>query len=204
MAVLLHIDASPRTASVSSRLAAKYVDRWKRRTPDGTVVYHNTSREGIEYLNEAMVEGFFAPAAQLDERLRCALRCSDEFVDELLAADVVVIGAPMWNLGIPASLKAWIDMIVRERRTFEFAEEGVRPLVPAGKRVFVFSARGGAYGDGTGYERFDFFEPYLRAILGSIGLTEIGFVYAENQSSCVEAAAEGLTRAMRGVEALRV
>ena len=66
-------------------------------------------------------------------------------MDELLAADVVVIGAPMWNLSIPASLKAWIDLIVREERTFAFTPQGVAPLVPPGKRVYVFSARGGSY-----------------------------------------------------------
>jgi len=204
MAMLLHIDASPRAESVSSRLAAGFVDRWMRRNAHGTVVHRNTSREKIEYLDEAMVRAFLNPGAEASGSQRAALAYSDKLVDELLAADVLVIGAPMWNLGIPASLKAWIDMIVREGRTFAFAEQGVRPLLKPGKRVLVFSARGGAYGKGTGFEGLDYFEPYLRAILGSIGLKRIEFVYAENQSGGPKTAAEGIVRAMRAVDELQV
>jgi len=101
----------------------------------------------------------------------------------------------MWNLGIPASLKAWIDMIVREGRTFAFTAQGVSPLVLPGKRVYVFSARGGAYPAGTPFHAFDLEEPYLRMILGVIGLKEIEFICAEHQSGTPEAAAQGLARA---------
>ena len=148
-AALLHIDSSPRAASVSSRLAAAFVAKWKQQHPAGTVVHHNTSLENIPYLDEAAVDAFFTPAAGLTAEQKRALAGSDRFVDELLAADVLVLGVPMWNLSIPASLKAWIDMIVREGRTFAFTEQGVAPLVPPGKKVFVFSARGGAYPAGT-------------------------------------------------------
>lgn len=192
---LLHIDSSPRAASVSSRLAAAFVEKWKRQNPAGTVVHHNATFEKIPYLDEAMVEAFFTPAAELKAEQKQSLAYSDRLVDELLAADVVVLGAPMWNLGIPASLKAWIDMIVREGRTFAFTGQGVAPLVPPGKKVYVFSARGGAYPAGTPFHALDHQEPYLRAILGCMGLTEIEFVYAENQSGGAEAAAEGVARA---------
>jgi FMN-dependent NADH-azoreductase len=132
----------------------------------------------------------------------------------LLAADVVVLGAPMWNLSIPASLKAWIDLIVREGRTFAFTAQGVTPLVPPGKRVYVFSARGGAYPAATPFHDpagtppcdLDQQEPYLRRILGVIGLTRIEFVYAEHQagrqSSDPEAAADGVARAESALIAL--
>ena len=193
---LLHIDSSPRAASVSSRLAAAFVAKWRRQNPAGTVVHHNTSLENIPYLDEAMAEAFLdLPAAPSPERAR-ALATSDRLVDELLAADVLVLAAPMWNLSIPASLKAWIDMIVREGRTFAFTKRR-GPLVPPGKKVFVFSARGGAYPAGSAMRALDFQEPYLRAILGVIGLTQIEFIHAERQSENPEAAAEGLARAER-------
>jgi FMN-dependent NADH-azoreductase len=199
---LLHIDSSPRARSVSGGLAGAFVREWQKRNPDGTVVHHNTSLEKIPYLDEVTIEAYFTPCAALSEEQKRALAYSDESVNELLAADVVVIAAPMWNLGIPASLKAWIDLIVREGRTFEFSADGVKALTPAGKRVYVFSARGGAYPTGTPFNALDLQEPYLRKILGLIGLTEIKFVYAENQSGEPEEAADGFARAEKAMMAL--
>lgn len=194
MPALLHIDSSPRSASVSSKLAGEFVARWSDRNPGGRVTYHNTSLEQIPYLDEAAIEAFFTPARERTEEQRRVLVLSDRLVDELVAADVLVLGAPMWNLGIPASLKAWIDLIVREGRTFAFTEQGVRGLL-SGKRVLVFLACGGAYAEATAAKGMDLLEPYLRAILAAIGLTDVEFVRAENQSCGCEAAAKGLAQA---------
>ena len=202
MATLLHIDSSPRAASVSSRLAAAFVARWKQQYPSGTVIYRNTSLERIPYLDEAAIDAFFTPMAELTAEQKRTLEYSDRLVDELLAADVLVLGVPMWNLSIPASLKAWIDMIVREGRTFAFTEAGVAPLVPHGKRVYVFSARGGAYPAGSPFHAFDHQEPYLRDLLGVIGLTHVEFIHAERQSERPEAAAESLACAERALAEL--
>ena len=202
MPALLQIDSSPRAASVSSRLAAAFVETWKRQNPGGTLFHHNTSLECFPYLDEAAIDAFFTPAAERTAAQKLALAFSDQLVDELLAADVVVLGAPMWNLSIPASLKAWIDLIVREGRTFAFTKQGVAPLVPPGKHVYVFSARGGAYPTGTPFQDLDQQEPYLRRILGVIGLTRIDFVCAEHQSGDAEAAAEGLAHAKSALAAL--
>ena len=202
MPMLLHIDSSPRAASVSSKLAAAFVAKWRQRNPLGKVVHHNTSLEGIPYLDEAMAEAFLTRPAELSEVQKRTLAYSDALVDELLAADVLVLGVPMWNLGIPASLKAWIDMIVREGSTFAFVEGGVAPLVPAGKRVYVFTARGGAYPAGSPLHPFDQQEPYLRTILGVIGLSQIEFIHAERQSESPEAAAEAFGRAEISAESL--
>ncbi|MGA2752766.1 MAG: NAD(P)H-dependent oxidoreductase [Terracidiphilus sp.] len=199
MATLLHIDSSPRAASISSQLAAAFVAKWKQQNPSGIVVHRNTSLDGISYLDEATVDAFFTPPAELTAEQKRTLEYSDRLVDELLAADVLVLGVPMWNLSIPASLKAWIDMIVREGRTFAFTDAGVAPLVPPGKRVFVFSARGGAYPAGSPLHALDHQEPYLRAILGVVGLTDVEFIHAERQSESAEAAAEGLACAERAL-----
>ena len=206
MPALLQIDSSPRAASVSSRLTAAFAEKWKRQNPGGAVFHHNTSLERFPYLDENAIDAFFKPAAERTAAQKLALAFSDQLVDELLAADVVVLGAPMWNLSIPASLKAWIDLIVREGRTFAFTAQGVAPLVPPGKQVYVFSARGGAYPAGTPICDLDQQDPYLCRILGVIGLTRIEFVYAEHQaehqSSDPEAAAQGLARAESALAAL--
>ena len=195
MPVLLHIDSSPRAASVSSRLAAAFVENWRQQNPRGTVIHHNTTLERLPYLDASAVDAWFTPAGALSPEQKQSLAASDRCVDELLSATVIVLGVPMWNLGIPASLKAWIDLIVREGRTFAFTSDRVVPLIPPGKRVLVFSARGGAYLKGTPAAALDHLEPYLRAILGCIGLYDVAFIYADSQSSDPVAAAQGLARA---------
>lgn len=202
MPTLLHIDSSPRSASVSCRLAARFVATWRRRHADGTIIHHNTSLENLPYLDEATSAAFFTAPAALTPAQRQTLLYSDSLVDELLAADVIVLSAPMWNLSIPASLKAWIDLIVREGRTFAFTPQGVAPLVPPGKKVYVFTARGGAYPAGSPFHALDHQEPYLRLILGIIGLTQIEFIHAEHQSEGGEPAAEGRAQAERQLAAL--
>ena len=202
MATLLHIDSSPRAASISSRLAAAFVAKWQEQNPEGTVVHRNTSLDGIPYLNAAAIDAFFTPPAELTAEQKRTLEYSDRLVNELLAADVLVLAVPMWNLSIPASLKAWIDMIVREGRTFAFSADGVTPLVAPGKKVLVFSARGGAYPAGSPLHTLDHQEPYLRAILGVIGLTDVEFIHAERQSESSEAAGEGLACAERALAGL--
>jgi FMN-dependent NADH-azoreductase len=202
MPTLLHIDSSPRSASISSRLAGAFVRRWQKRNPAGIVVHHNTTLENIPYIDEAHIAAAYTPATNLTLEQKQKLAYSDKLVDELLAADVIVHGVPMWNLGVPASLKAWIDMVVRVGRTFAYTEKGVSSLIPAGKKTYVISARGGAYPAGTPAKDFDQQEPYLRSILGFLGLTDVEFIYAENQSRGAEAAAEGVSRAESVLETI--
>jgi FMN-dependent NADH-azoreductase len=204
MPTLLHIDSSPRAASVSSFLCGVFVEKWKQQNPGGTIFHHNATLERFPYLDEAAIDAIFMPSARGIAVQDQVLAFSDRMVDELLAADVVVLGVPMWNLSVPASLKAWIDLVVREGRTFAFSPQGVTPLVPPGKRVYVFSARGGSYPADTPFRDFDHQEPYLRRILGVIGLTRIEFICAEHQSGDPEAAARSLARARTAADALAV
>lgn len=116
-----------------------------------------------------------------------ALRISDQLVDELLAANICVIGVPMYNYSIPSVLKAYIDQIVRIGRTFDFVpehpENPYKPLV-LGKKMFVITARGSSgYGLGERYETLNYQDPYLRAIFGLIGITDIDFIHVENEES---------------------
>jgi FMN-dependent NADH-azoreductase len=203
MPTLLHIDSSPRSASVSSKLAATFVERWKTQNPGGTVIHRNTALEQIPYVDEATIGAFYTPIEALTAEQKQKIALSDQLIDELLAADVLVLGVPMWNFGIPASFKAWIDQIVRAGRTFAYtAEGGVASLLPAGKKMYIFSARGGAYAAGTPYKAYDQQEPYLRAAFGFLGITDIEFVSAENQGRGGDAPALGLAAAETALAAL--
>ena len=107
-------------------------------------------------------------------------------IEELVQADTIVIGAPMYNFAISAPLKSWIDQVVRVGKTVLFAEAGPQGIL-TGKKVYVVTSRGGAFRPGTPTERFDYQEPYLRHILGFIGLADVTFIHAENQKPGAQA-----------------
>jgi len=178
---LLCIDSSARKQSVSRKLTTEFVDTWKRENPHGTVVERDLSATPLPLVNDEWSAGAYTDPAQRTEAQKRALALSDELIAEVKDADVIVIGVPMYNFAIPASLKAWIDQIVRVGVTFAFGATGPQGLV-AGKKVFVLTSRGGAYQPGSFTEKFDFQMPYLKHILGFIGITEVTFIHAENQS----------------------
>ncbi len=182
MLTLLHLDSSPRgERSHSRQLTAEYAGRWRAAHPGGRVVYHDLGRQPVPLVSEAWIAAAYSAPADHTPEQAAAIAVSDALVDELLAADLILVGAPMYNFGIPAALKAWVDQVVRARRTFDPATYA--GLVPAGKRVVVITARGGAgYGPGEAMEKFNHEDPYLRAILGFIGLTDVEFIHAENTS----------------------
>jgi FMN-dependent NADH-azoreductase len=176
---LLQIDSSARTSSVTRRLTAKFAEEWKRNHPQGQVTHRDLSATPLAPITDEW------SATQLeDSKLTSAQRkylsTSDELIAELQAAHTVVIGAPMYNFSIPASLKAWIDQIVRIGKTFSYGPNGRQGLLGK-KKVVIVTSRGGSYEKGTPTEPFDFQEPYLRHILGFIGLTDVTFIHAENQ-----------------------
>src|SRR5580698_9527850 len=108
------------------------------------------------------------------------LSTSDQLIEELRSADTIIIGAPMYNFSISSLLKAWIDQIVRIGKTLGYGPDGPRGLLEA-KEVMIITARGGGYEKGTLTEAFDFQAPYLRHVLGFIGLKNVTFIHAENQ-----------------------
>jgi FMN-dependent NADH-azoreductase len=189
MAKLLVIESSPRTASVSGKLAQKFVQDWKQKNPDGQITRHNVALEPPSYLTEASITASFTPPDALTPAQKEVLATSDRFVQELIEADTIILGAPMWNFGISTPLKAWIDQIVRAGKTFTYTAEGPKGLVDSAKTVIVVAARGGAYSGDSPYAFLDQQEPYLRTVLGFIGLTNVTFVYAENLNRGEEAAA---------------
>lgn len=107
-----------------------------------------------------------------------AIKLSDQLTEELLEADIVVVGAPMCNLGIPSALKAWIDHVVRAGKTFRYTAEGPQGLVSSSKKVIIVSSRGGVYTQGPA-QGYEFQETYLKTIFNFLGMTDVSFIRAE-------------------------
>jgi FMN-dependent NADH-azoreductase len=176
---LLQVDSSARASSVTRRLTAKFTEEWKKNHPDGEVIQRDLSTTALPLITDDWL------AIRLEESKRTPaqrsyLSTSDALIEELQAADTVVIGAPMYNLSIPSLLKAWIDQIVRLGKTVGHGPNGPQGLL-AGKKVVVITSRGAAYEKGTARGVLDFQEPYLLHILTVIGLTDVTFIHAENQ-----------------------
>jgi FMN-dependent NADH-azoreductase len=176
---LLRIDSSARAASVTRQLTARAAEEWKKNHPD-EVMHRDLSATQIPPITDDW-GGTRLEASELTPAQRAYLSTSDQLIEELRAADTIIIGAPMYNFSISSLLKAWIDQIVRVGKTLAYGPEGPRGLLDA-KKVTVITARGGAYEKGTAREALDFQEPYLRSILGFIGLTDVTFIHANNQA----------------------
>jgi FMN-dependent NADH-azoreductase len=193
---VLFVPSSPRGwKSYSHRAARRVIDSLIERHPDARVVVRDVARQPLPHVGEAFGTGRVLPAEKRSDAERQALARSDTLVDELFAADVIVIAAPMHNFGIPSSLKAWIDHIVRPGRTFTYSEKGPQGLLIGKKAVLVF-ARGGVYSEGP-MQSFDFQEPYLRAVLGFMGITDVEVVRVEG----VAFGDEAVNQALRAAEA---
>jgi FMN-dependent NADH-azoreductase len=176
---LLQIDSSARAGSVTRRLTAKFAEQWSANHPAGEVMQRDLSTTTLPLITDDWSATQIEPS-KLSSEQRNYLSASDRLIEELQVADTIVIGAPMYNFAIPSLLKAWIDQIVRFGKTVTYGPSGRQGLL-GNKRVFVITARGGAYEKGTPSEKFDFQEPYLRHIFGFIGLTDVTFIHAENQ-----------------------
>jgi len=175
---ILHIDSSIRgEASASRRLSAAIVHAFTRAMPGLEVVRRDLDADPIPHLDSRRLA-----AVRPDIAGDSATLATDEkgaaALEEFLDADIVVIGAPMYNSTIPSQLKAWIDRIVIAGKTFSYSETGAKGLA-GGKKVIIASSRGGLYVPGTPQAAYDFQETYLRAMLGFIGIEDIEIVRAE-------------------------
>ena len=186
---LLHIDASPRTVrSVTRKLSATFIGALREKHPGLHVIHRDVGHHPPAFISDAWVGAAYAAADHDDPAMKGVLHHSDELTAELLACDTLVIASPMHNFTVSASLKAWIDQIVRTDMTFKLTEDGVVPLAK-GKKALIVTSRGG-FVAGTDY---DFQEPYLRKILGFIGITDVTFVHAEGVNSGDKERAEAMT-----------
>jgi len=175
---LLHIDSSILGAgSVSRTLSSDIVEAERRRHPGLEVIYRDLGFAPIGHLTGAHLaaaQGAVPEAASLQQDLAAGQAALEEF----LAADVIVIGAPMYNFGIPSQLKAWIDRLAVAGKTFRYTDAGPVGLA-GGKRVIIASSRGGFYGPGTAASFLDHQESYLKGLFGFLGVTDVTFIRAE-------------------------
>jgi FMN-dependent NADH-azoreductase len=177
---LLHIDSSVLGANSASRqLTAAVAERLLALHPGLEVTYHDLAAAPPLHLSPAHVGAWFGHAPT-DAAVLADIAKTDHYIPELTAADFIVIGAPMYNFGIPSQLKAWIDRVVINGKTFKYGESGApMGLVPAGKKVFLVSARGGLYTPGNPAAPFEHQESHVMAVLNFIGLTDITVIRAE-------------------------
>jgi FMN-dependent NADH-azoreductase len=178
MPTLLHIDASASLdTSISRNLSAEFVQVWRSRYVDGKVIRRDLAASAIPPITQDWIAAAFSPAPTRNAAQWELLSISDVLVNELKESDEIVIGTSMYNFAPPAALKLWIDQIVRLGETYAYVE-GKRQGALSGKRAHVFIASGGVYEAGSPTASFDFLSPYLRAILGYIGLQDINIYCA--------------------------
>ena len=189
---ILHVTSSARgNASYSNRVAARVIDEISARNPGATVVVRDLVREPLPHIDDDFVAATRSPAGPQTERQRAQLAQSDVLVDELVASDVVVIAAPMINFTIPSNLKTWIDYVARAGRTFSYSEKGPQGLV-TGKQVILVVARGGVYAENNA---LDFQVPYLKSVLGFLGMTDVELIEVEGTAYGPEAAEKAVAAA---------
>ncbi|WP_420239336.1 FMN-dependent NADH-azoreductase [Telmatobacter bradus] len=175
---ILIIESSPRgIESASRKLTAVLIEHLHRTYPDANFIIRDLAKEPPPHLTLDTIKGISTKDADELEALRPALALSDQLTDELLASDMLIIASPMWNFGMPSQLKAWIDHVVRSGRTFQYAGAGVDGLAK-GKRAILVLASGGVFTEDP-WKPWDTVEPYLRQILGFIGITDVQTVRAQ-------------------------
>ncbi|MEJ7687085.1 MAG: NAD(P)H-dependent oxidoreductase [Variovorax sp.] len=210
MTTLLHIDASARTGrsgndphgSHTRRLSARFVEGWRSLHPHDRIEHLDVGRNPPSHVTGRWIHAAFTGPAEREPWMNETLAESDRLVDQLIAADLIVIGLPMYNFSVPAQFKAYIDNIVRVGRTFGFdrarGEVPYWPMLAAGKRLVLLGARGDfGYGEGQRIAHLNHTESSVRSVFGYIGITEVAEAAVEHD----EFGGEPLARSMREAEA---
>jgi len=215
MTSLLHIDSSARPGragehphgSHSRRLSHAFVSRWRAARPGDEVIYRDVGAAPPRPVHHEWIPSAFTPEAHRTPAQRAALQESDTLVRELQAAEVVVIGMPMYNFGMPAALKAWVDAIVRIGLTFDFDPGRADPYVPLladrPRRAVLLTSRGGhGFGAGGALAAVNHADTALRDVLAFIGITDVRTIAVEHEEAGGEALAASSAAALREVDAL--
>lgn len=199
---VLHIDSAiTGEASVSRKLSAAIVAGLTRAAPAAEVVYRDLGAQPLPYFSAETMAGVTVvpqPQPPADQAL---VQLDSQVLREFMEADTIVVGVPMYNFGVPAQLKSWIDYLSVKGVTFQYTAEGPVGLA-GGKRVILASARGGLYGPGAPAASLDHQEPYLLAVLGFFGIDDVTVVRAEGLAMGPEAATASVAAAMLQIEGL--
>ena len=181
----------------SSQLANQFVAAWQENHADTQVVLRDLSQQTIAHLDATQITAFSTQAEERTPEQQKIVALSDTLINEIQQADMIVIGLPMYNFGIPSTLKAYFDQIARAGITFRYTEHGPLGLI-TGKQVFIFAARGGLYAGSA----LDSESNYVRDFLSFLGLTDIEFIYAEGLNMGDELKNNALTAAKTQLEKL--
>jgi len=200
---LLHIDSSVLAAnSVSRQLTARLVEQWQAAHPGTVVEYLDLAEDAPTHLSMESLGFRLGPDAEgLTPVQQQENAISERLVSQFLAADVVVVGAPMYNFSVPSQLKAWVDRVAQVGRTFKYTETGPQGLA-GGKTVIVASTRGGVYSRNPALASLDHQESYLKTVFGFLGVTDVRFVRAEGVAMGEAAKKEALDAAVVTIDAL--
>lgn len=197
---LLHLDSSVLgTASVSRQLSARIVARQRTLHADLRVVARDLAADPALHLSGAHMAAFQSAPTD-DATITADLLKGNAYLDELFASDILVIGAPMYNLSIPTPLKAWIDRVAIAGKTFRYTATGPEGLLQ-GKKAFIASARGGVYSAGTPAAALEHQESYLIALLAFLGVVDVTVVRAEGLALGAQAKDAAITRALADIAA---
>lgn len=181
----------------SSQLGNQFIQALRERDPDTRVIERDLAREPIPHLDAARFQAFLTRPEERTPEQQAVAGFSDALIDEVRSADVLVLGVPMYNYGIPTQLKAWFDHIARAGVTFKYTEQGAVGQL-TGKKAYVFATRGGAYA-GTAA---DHLAPHVRQFLGLLGIKDVEFVYAEGLAMGPDARDTGLAQARAAIQNL--
>jgi FMN-dependent NADH-azoreductase len=198
---ILHIDSSILGGySVSRKLTADIVERQRVLHPGATVVHSDLAAHPVMALSGGHL-GAGQNGAPVADDLAADIKAGAAYMDDLFAADIIVIGAPMYNFSIPAQLKGWVDRVSVAGKTFKYTDKGPEGLVK-GKKVFIASARGGVYTGNSPAAPMDHQESYLLAALSFMGMTDVTIVRAEGLSMGDDAKAAAIAKAKAQIDAL--
>lgn len=193
---ILQVNSSARReGSQSSQLANAIVEGLRAISPGAQVTMRDLAHTPHPELDDAALQALFSPADQHTPEQAARVAQDDALIAEIRAADVVVLGVPMYNFGVPAQLKNWIDAVTRVKVTFQYTASGPEGLLKS-KKVYVALTRGGKYRNTPADSQV----PYLKTVLGFLGMTDVQFVYAEGLAMGTEAANEALASAHQQID----
>jgi FMN-dependent NADH-azoreductase len=197
---ILYITSSPRgAASYSNKVGGQVLQELRLAHPSAALVVRDLTREVLPHIDENFAAGMAQPFETRTPAQRTTVTRSDILIDELLAADIIVIAVSMINFTIPSTLKAWVDHVTRRGRTFVYGENGPQGLV-IGKRVILVQAKGGVYSGSM--QPDDFLAPYLKHMLGFLGMSDMRVIDIEGTTLGVDMAERAVSRGMKCAEAV--
>ncbi len=180
--------------SQSTTLSNEFIARWKAKNPDGNVVLRDLAADNLPHLDGMRMGALFTPADQRTPEQQAVVDYSDGLIEELRSADVIVMGVPLYNFGMPSTLKAYFDHIARAGVTFRYTSEGPEGLLPD-VPVYVFAARGGHYAGGPA-------DWQLTTLLNFVGFKQVEYIFAEGLALGEESKAQGIASAQKRIAEL--